>query len=58
MRVALDWTLDLVFPRDIVLLKMLLKESVAAEVPTPPQERESVQGTTERRETADRDRQA
>ncbi len=58
VRVALDWTLDLVFPRDIVLLKMLMKESVVAEVPTPPQERESAHGTTEGRETADRDRQA
>jgi NADH dehydrogenase len=25
VRVALDWTLDLVFPRDITLLKVLLK---------------------------------
>lgn len=30
VRVALDWTLDLVFPRDITLLKVLLKTAVPA----------------------------
>lgn len=31
VRVALDWTLDLVFPRDITLLKVLLKTTVPME---------------------------
>jgi hypothetical protein len=29
VRVALDWTLDLFFPRDIVLLKLLMRPSAA-----------------------------
>jgi hypothetical protein len=33
VRVALDWTLDLFFPRDIVLLKLLMRPSAAGLTP-------------------------
>jgi hypothetical protein len=34
--VALDWTLDLFFPRDITLLKVLLKTTVPAKADDYP----------------------
>jgi len=37
VRVALDWTLDLVFPRDITLLKVLLKTAVPATADDHPE---------------------
>jgi len=36
VRVALDWTLDLFFPRDITLLKVLLKTTAPAEADDHP----------------------
>lgn len=36
VRVVLDWTLDLLFPRDITLLKTLLRPPVAAEASDHP----------------------
>ena len=39
VRVAIDWTLDLIFPRDIVLLKALMRPSAGGKpVDTPPAE--------------------
>jgi hypothetical protein len=37
VRVALDWTLDLFFPRDITLLKILLKTAVPAKANDHPE---------------------
>jgi NADH dehydrogenase len=37
VRVALDWTLDLFFPRDITLLKVLLKTTVPAKADDHPE---------------------
>jgi hypothetical protein len=37
VRVALDWTLDLFFPRDITLLKVLLKTTAPVQADDHPE---------------------
>lgn len=37
LRVAMDWTLDLFFPRDIVLLKVFMKKT-PSEIPADSSE--------------------